>query len=92
MLHFLYRVCKYRRDDHERRVAFCPSSLQFACSCERFELFGILCEHLLAVLICLDIVILSETLVLGRWTRAAKDSIPLPTFNKKCHDPMLIGQ
>lgn len=60
---------------------FRPSYLKFKCSCERLESLGIPCEHLVAVMVDMGIVQLPECVVLKRWTKYAKDSIPDSTAN-----------
>jgi hypothetical protein len=53
---YLYTVMKYPKEHVEWQVSFCPSNLQFKCSCERLESLGIVCEHVVAVLVYLNIV------------------------------------
>jgi hypothetical protein len=72
---YFYTVMKYPKEHVEWQVSFCPSNLQFKCSCERLESLGIVCEHVVAVLVYLNIVTLPECLVINRWTKHAKDAI-----------------
>jgi hypothetical protein len=58
---YFYTVMKYPKEHAEWQVSFCPSSLQFKCSCERLESLGIVCEHVVAVLVYLNIVTLPES-------------------------------
>lgn len=53
---FHYKVTRYRREGVEWQVTYCESTLILKCSCKRFESLGIPCEHLVAVLVSLDIV------------------------------------
>ncbi|RYQ80675.1 hypothetical protein Ahy_Scaffold1g106925 isoform I [Arachis hypogaea] len=47
-------------------------SNRFSCSCMRMESFGIPCVHILSVCVRLDLVEIPESLVLRRWSKAAK--------------------
>jgi hypothetical protein len=43
--------------------------------CERLESLGIVCEHVVVVLVYLNIVTLADCLIIKRWTKNAKDGI-----------------
>lgn len=79
----LFTISKYRKEGFQKRVAFCPYSSELTCSCEIFESFGILCEHLIVVLVQLDIVIFPESLVLARWTRGLRTQLLSQLGTKK---------
>ncbi|XP_058786646.1 protein FAR1-RELATED SEQUENCE 5-like [Vicia villosa] len=70
-----YAVTKYRDEGHGWRVSHCPSNNDFRCSCLRMESIGIPCEHIVAVMVYLNIVEFPENLVLNRWSLYAKESI-----------------
>jgi hypothetical protein len=90
---YFYTVMKYPKEHVEWQVSFCPSSLQFKCSCERLESLGIVCEHVVAVLVYLNIVTLPECLVINRWTKHAKDSIAVCNPNNNLSsDPTAISK
>jgi hypothetical protein len=72
---YFFTVMKYPKEHVEWQVSFCPSTLRFKCSCERLESLGIVCEHVVAVLVYLNIVTLPDSLVINRWTKHAKDVI-----------------
>lgn len=72
---FTYLVYKYPIKDIKWKVVFCQDSLKFECSCKRFETMGIACEHVVSVLVDLNVVVVPECIVLDRWTKLAKDSI-----------------
>ncbi|KAJ1402714.1 Zinc finger, PMZ-type [Sesbania bispinosa] len=55
----------------EWRVSFYPSSFHFKCSCMWMESRGLPCEHIVAVLVHLNIEEIPMTLVLRRWTLGA---------------------
>ncbi|KAK7257118.1 hypothetical protein RIF29_30850 [Crotalaria pallida] len=70
-------------DDHYRidgmedigsawRVSYDADSNQIKCCCQRFESQGIPCAHIFAVLFFLDIGELPKSVILGRWTKMAK--------------------
>lgn len=91
--YYFYTVKKYPKGHLEWQVSFSPTSLKFKCSCERLESLGIVCEHLVAVLVYLDIVTLPECLVLKRWTKNAKDSITLSIPKKDLsREPTMVSQ
>jgi hypothetical protein len=88
---FTYFVYKYPRKDVQWVVTYCQEKLVFECSCKRFETFGITCEHVITVLVYLDIVVMPECLVLKRWTKLAKVEINAMNGNSSSHrDPAFI--
>ncbi|GAU49160.1 hypothetical protein TSUD_407070 [Trifolium subterraneum] len=48
---------------------------KFKCSCLRMESIGLPCDHIVCILVYLDIDELPKCLVLPRWTKIAKESI-----------------
>ncbi|KAK2351779.1 protein FAR1-RELATED SEQUENCE [Trifolium repens] len=80
--YYFFTVMRYPKQNIEWQVSFCPTSLQFKCSCERLESLGIVCEHVVAVLVFLNIVMLPDCLVIKRWTKNAKDGIASYTPKK----------
>jgi hypothetical protein len=72
---FIYRVCKYQASKQEWNVSFYPDDDVFKCSCKKMESFGLPCEHIIALLVFLDIAELPYTLVVARWTKNAKEAI-----------------
>lgn len=56
-------------------MSYCPSPMEFRCSCQRMESIGLPCEHMVAVLVKLNFTDLPNCLVLPRWSRCAKDLI-----------------
>ncbi|RYR13752.1 protein FAR1-RELATED SEQUENCE 9-like [Arachis ipaensis] len=47
---------------------------EFRCSCLRMESFGIPCVHIIGVLVRLNMIVIPDSLILGRWTKKAKQS------------------
>lgn len=91
--HYMYKVCKYRKEDQEWRVTYSPSSLELKCSCMRLESFGIPCEHLIAVMFKLDIINLPDTVIYERWTKCAKNYAVITTLSNEGNiDPTLVGK
>ena len=72
---FNYTICKYPRNDVIWTVSYCQDNLTFACSCMRFETLGIACEHVLYILIYLNIVVMPPSIVMERWTKSVKDVV-----------------
>ncbi|KAI6684750.1 hypothetical protein NL676_030663 [Syzygium grande] len=60
-------------------VKFDPSNSTLACSCQKFESVGILCFHALKVLNSKNIFKIPSRYLLKRWTKSAKDSLPMDT-------------
>jgi hypothetical protein len=57
------------------------------------ESFGIVCEHVIAVLVYLNIVILPESLVMKRWTKNAKDGLAMSSSkNNLSVEPTSLSQ
>ncbi|XP_025628901.1 protein FAR1-RELATED SEQUENCE 5-like [Arachis hypogaea] len=73
--YMLYTVVKYGSPNDTWQVSFCDLPMEFTCSCMRMESFGIPCEHILSVLVTLDICELPKCLVLDRWTKNVKQQI-----------------
>ncbi|CAI8612804.1 unnamed protein product [Vicia faba] len=71
----IYAVIKYRCKGNGWRVAHCLSNNDFRCSCIRMESTGIPCEHIVVVMVYIDIVEFLKTLVLNCWSLFAKESI-----------------
>ncbi|KAG5122233.1 hypothetical protein JHK84_040573 [Glycine max] len=63
------------------RVSYCPSTVDFTCSCMRMQSIGLPCDHILAVLVSLNFMELPSSLVLNRWSKLAteqmKDKYPV---------------
>lgn len=72
---FTYTISKYPRQDVLWTVTYCQQSFNFLCSCKRFETLGIACEHIIAVVIHLNIVVMPDCIVLPRWTKCVKDLV-----------------
>ena len=73
---FNYCVSRYDRKGVEWIVTFCQEKLEFKCSCQRMELYGIPYEHMISVSVSFEIVNLLECVIMPRWTKSAKDLIP----------------
>jgi hypothetical protein len=71
----IYSVSKYQAEGYVWCVSHSPSNNDFACSCLRMESIGIPCEHIIAVMVYLDIDEFPKSLVLNRWSQFAKESI-----------------
>ncbi|XP_057418229.1 protein FAR1-RELATED SEQUENCE 5-like [Lotus japonicus] len=71
--HKRYQVVQYRRESKAWNVYYDPSTVDFKCSCEKMETYGLPCEHILGVLVFLHISELPNCLVSKRWSKGAKD-------------------
>ncbi|CAJ2631983.1 unnamed protein product [Trifolium pratense] len=72
---FIYIVNKYCRSDCEWHVSYWPISMELKCSCLRMESIGIPCDHIICVMVYMNMVEIPSALVLDRWTKNAKDSV-----------------
>ncbi|KAJ1408298.1 Zinc finger, PMZ-type [Sesbania bispinosa] len=59
----------------EWRVSLYDTSKELKCACLKMESRGLPCEHIVAVLAHLGIDEIPESLVLKRWSKAAKDGL-----------------
>jgi len=73
---FNFCVVRYGKKGIKWNVAFCQAKLEFKCSCLRMESYGIPCEHMICVFVSLEIVNMPGCVIMPRWTKSAKDSIP----------------
>lgn len=71
----IFKVMKYCGGGSEWSVAYCEEPIELKCSCLRMESLGLPCDHIVAVLMCLDFDDIPDSLVLPRWSKFAKDSI-----------------
>ncbi|XP_025643931.1 uncharacterized protein [Arachis hypogaea] len=70
----LYTISKYGSLNSSWEVSVDNERTKFNCSCLRMDSFGILCEHIVCVLVFLNILELPKSLVLTRWSKNAKTS------------------
>ncbi|KAJ1394541.1 Zinc finger, PMZ-type [Sesbania bispinosa] len=75
MTQTIYNVSKYGRPNKEWHVSYLPEPFHIKCSCKRMESFGLPCDHIIGVMVHLDINEMPKCLVLDRWTMAAKESL-----------------
>ncbi|XP_057452796.1 protein FAR1-RELATED SEQUENCE 5-like [Lotus japonicus] len=68
-----YKVVQYTKECKAWNVYYEPTTGDFRCSCEKFETYGLPCEHILGVFVFLHITELPNSLVSKRWTKGAKD-------------------
>ncbi|XP_029148739.1 protein FAR1-RELATED SEQUENCE 5-like [Arachis hypogaea] len=73
-----YIMCKHGRPDFMWIVDF-RQEMIFMCTCLRMESFGISCEHIVKVLVDIDICEISRSLVLDRWTKKVKSAFIDPS-------------
>ncbi|RYR47962.1 hypothetical protein Ahy_A07g033948 [Arachis hypogaea] len=82
-----YTLQKYRRPEMNWKVYRDHISNTFSCTCMRMESFGIPCVHILSVCVSLDLVEIPESLVLRRWSKAAKLEIHNQCVEQHTADP-----
>ncbi|KAJ1428168.1 Zinc finger, PMZ-type [Sesbania bispinosa] len=71
----IFTVTKYGRAGNEWHVSWMPNPFQIRCSCKRMESFGLPCDHIVGVLVHLNIEEMPKCLVLDRWTMGIKEKI-----------------
>ena len=87
-------LCQYviTKPKHEGswRVSFNHVSTSIACSCRKFEAFGILSSHTLKVFELNDVKVIPDMYILIRWTREARYGIVQDFMGNKVEgDPKL---
>ncbi|KAJ1376797.1 Zinc finger, PMZ-type [Sesbania bispinosa] len=70
----IFTVTKYGRSQKEWQVSYIPEPLFLKCSCQRMESFGLPCDHIIGVMVHLNIQEMPKCLVPSRWTMGVKDS------------------
>ncbi|XP_028206367.1 protein FAR1-RELATED SEQUENCE 9-like [Glycine soja] len=79
----VYTVVKYCSGS-VWRVSYCPSTVDFTCTCMRMQSIGLPCDHILAMLVSLNFMKLPSSLVLNKWSKVAtkqmKDKYPNSTM------------
>ncbi|XP_057444714.1 protein FAR1-RELATED SEQUENCE 5-like [Lotus japonicus] len=72
IIYSMYRYCKPAKLWY---VAHDEQTSTFRCSCQRMETFGLPCDHIIGLLVHLDIDVIPKSLVLQRWCKSAKESM-----------------
>ncbi|KAJ1383303.1 Zinc finger, PMZ-type [Sesbania bispinosa] len=70
----IFTVTKYGRSHKEWQVSYIEQPLLLKCSCQRMESFGLPCDHIIGVMVHLNIQELPNSLVLSRWTMGVKEN------------------
>ncbi|XP_057426359.1 protein FAR1-RELATED SEQUENCE 5-like [Lotus japonicus] len=71
----IYFVKHYPSTGRNWQVTYYEPTSELKCSCERMESVGLPCDHIVSVMVHIDMVEIPKSLVLGRWTINAKESI-----------------
>ncbi|CAL9096825.1 unnamed protein product [Musa acuminata var. zebrina] len=71
---YMYRVTKIEDASKAYMVTYNASNKHITCSCFMFEFSGILCRHVLGVLIVVSVLTLPDDYILRRWTKNAKSN------------------
>ncbi|XP_077238252.1 protein FAR1-RELATED SEQUENCE 5-like [Tasmannia lanceolata] len=72
-----YSVVKYEEHQKAQAVTFDIAENIASCSCQMFEVSGILCRHIFKVFAVSNVMILPSHYILKRWTRNAKSGAVL---------------
>lgn len=84
-----YTVAKYENASMTCTVTFDSSEKRTSCSCCKFETSGILCRHILRVLLSVEVRALPEVYIWKRWTKDAKNGFAYDEcvrYNELCRD------
>ncbi|KAK7257140.1 hypothetical protein RIF29_30897 [Crotalaria pallida] len=73
--HVMYVVTDYPDEKGRWHVAYGQNGNLFRCACKRLESYGLPCVHIIVVVMKLNITELPKSIVLSRWTKAAKDGL-----------------
>ncbi|KAM1068439.1 hypothetical protein ACFX2A_000410 [Malus domestica] len=67
----MYLVKKKIDEAEEFLVKFNLQTYDRTCECQNFEFVGILCRHIIKVLVCLDINVIPSHFIMERWKQGA---------------------
>ncbi|XP_057453203.1 protein FAR1-RELATED SEQUENCE 12-like [Lotus japonicus] len=84
----IYFVERFSLSSRRWNVTLCKTTSEFKCSCMRMESYGIPCDHILAVCRYLDLPGIPSSLIMGRWTKDAKEGLELRGEQLGAWDPM----
>ncbi|KAL4336877.1 hypothetical protein AHAS_Ahas12G0054100 [Arachis hypogaea] len=70
--YFIHTVSRYGTPGKDWRVVATSDTREVRCTCMRMECFGVLCEHIIAVLVLNNVHEIPRSLILPRWTKDAK--------------------
>ncbi|KAJ1405014.1 hypothetical protein SESBI_26155 [Sesbania bispinosa] len=78
----IYTISKYGRPNKQWHVSFLESPMHIKFSCQMMETFGLPCDHIIGIMVHLNIEELPRCLVLDRWTMGVKDKLYEITDNR----------
>ncbi|XP_057431820.1 protein FAR1-RELATED SEQUENCE 5-like [Lotus japonicus] len=81
-------VSRFSLSSRKWNVTLSKTTSEFKCSCMRMESYGIPCDHILAVCRYLDLPEIPSSLIVGRWTKDAKEGLELRGEQLGAWDPM----
>ncbi|RYQ80112.1 hypothetical protein Ahy_Scaffold1g106737 isoform J [Arachis hypogaea] len=70
-----FTLCRSANVRREWQVCHYSDSNSFKCSCLRMESLGIPCDHIVAVLVHLEMTDIPDSLVLDRWSKSARSKV-----------------
>ncbi|RYR46764.1 hypothetical protein Ahy_A07g032573 [Arachis hypogaea] len=71
----VYIVSRSGKPHKEWQVFHCHGSSIFKCSCLRIESLGISCDHIVAVLVHIELTNIPNSLILHRWSKKARPKV-----------------
>jgi hypothetical protein len=78
-------VASDRRDTRTYQVEADVANGLYDCSCNMFDMCGLICPHIIRVMVHLNIQMIPDRYLLERWSQAASKGAPVPDANTRPH-------
>ncbi|KAK1653224.1 hypothetical protein QYE76_071029 [Lolium multiflorum] len=78
-------VASDRRDTRTYQVEADVANGLYDCSCNMFDMCGLICPHIIRVMVHLNIQVIPDRYLLERWSQAASKGAPVPDANTRPH-------
>ncbi|KAM0930404.1 hypothetical protein ACQ4PT_001098 [Festuca glaucescens] len=78
-------VASDRRDTRAYQVEADIANGLYECSCNMFDMCGLICPHIIRVMVHLNIQLIPNRYMLERWSDAATKGAPVPGANSRPH-------
>ncbi|KAK1697083.1 hypothetical protein QYE76_013780 [Lolium multiflorum] len=78
-------VASDRRDTRTYQVEADVANGLYDCNCNMFDMCGLICPHIIRVMVHLNIQVIPDRYLLERWSQAASKGAPVPDANTRPH-------
>ncbi|KAM0838496.1 hypothetical protein ACQ4PT_060927 [Festuca glaucescens] len=78
-------VASDRRDTRTYQVEADIANGLYECSCNMFDMCGLICPHIIRVMVHLNIQVIPNRYMLERWSEEANKGAPVPDANTRAH-------